>query len=544
MHNLAEFLRKSVSSGLQRKSITTPSKWARNYRVMGPPYPGKWTERPAPWTLAMHDSEAEINIGQKAAQLGFSETTLNITFFTIDILRGDCLYALPTKTPDATEFSSARFDAALDLSDHLTDLFSDVKNVGHKRAGSANLYVCGSKSRSAFKSKPVGLLIFDEVDEMNQDNIPLAEERCSGQIRPIIWKISTPTIPGRRINGEFQLSTQEHWVFKCPHCSKRTELTFPDCLVITAETVLDPKLKESHLICKECKHKLSHADKMEFLGVDNAEWVPFGDPRADARGFYVNQLYSMPLEPWKIARLYLKSLSNKASEQEFWNSKIGLPHLVEGSQLNSTQIQNTIRPPSPTEGKLITMGIDQGKWLHYEIAAWHFEKMGNDINARATPQVIKIGKCVDFEELDVLMKEYQVMSCVIDAQPERRKAYEFACRFWGHVKLCYYARGQSGKMISIDSDEVQHKIAVDRTTWMDVVTNRFRTGEIILPQITQEYEDHLTNVVRRYKTKDDNQEVEYVSMGDDHFAHVRLYNELALPLGASLLSNKNIRVFL
>ncbi|KKK88029.1 hypothetical protein LCGC14_2747310, partial [marine sediment metagenome] len=244
---------------------------------MGPPFPGAWTPGPAPWTLAMHDSEYQINIGQKCAQVGFSETVLNITFFKIDIERKDCFYVLPTKTPDATEFSAARFDAALELSSHLGNLFSNVKNVGHKRAGSANLYVAGSNSRSALKSKPVAFLVFDELDEMDQDNISLAEYRTSGQIDPITWKISTPTIPNKRINKVFLRSTQDHWVFKCPHCNRKTELIFPECLIITAEVSTDPEIKNSHLICKECKHKLDHRNKREWLGIENAEWVSFGD---------------------------------------------------------------------------------------------------------------------------------------------------------------------------------------------------------------------------------------------------------------------------
>ena len=545
MHDLTNLFRNTLAAGLRRRSISTPSRWAREYRVMGPPFPGAWTPDPTPWTLAMHDSNYLINVGQKSAQMGFSETVLNITFFKMDIERKNCLYVLPTKTPDATEFSSARFDSALELSDHLGNLFSDVKNVGHKRAGSANLYVRGSNSRSSLKSVPIDILILDEVDEMNQENIPLAEERTSGQINPIVWKISTPTIPNKRINKVFLQSTQDHWVFKCPHCGHQTELIFPECLIITAETSTDPGIKNSHIVCKECKHKLDHSCKREWLGINNAEWVSFGDPKADIRGFYINQLYSIPMNPWKIAKLFLEAQSDKASEQEFYNSKLGLPHVVEGSQLNELQIQEAICAAKPYKDTLITMGVDQGKWLHYEIAAWRFPTLANDLNMRAECQVIKVGKCVDFEELDILMKEYQVISCVIDAQPERRKAYEFACRFWGHVKLCFYGHSQSGKMIIIDSDENQHKIVVDRTTWLDTALDRFRAKTIILPlKISQEYQTHLINLVRRYGTKKDNQVAEYVSLGADHFGHARAYNEMALPLGASVLTNKNIRVFL
>jgi phage terminase large subunit GpA-like protein len=141
-------------------------------------------------------SRAESNVGQKAAQMGYTETMLNLTFYNIDILRRDCLYVLPAKTPDAHDFSASRFDPALELSDYLTKLFSDVQNIGHKRAGSVNLYVSGSRSRSGLKSIPAGFLVMDELDEFDQENIPLAMERQSGQKEKQNWKISTPTHDG------------------------------------------------------------------------------------------------------------------------------------------------------------------------------------------------------------------------------------------------------------------------------------------------------------------------------------------------------------
>ena len=549
-NNLGNLFRDTVTAGLKRQSITTPSKWARNYRIMPAPFPGKWTPGPAPWTLGMHDSEAMLNVGQKAAQLGYTETLLNITFFKIDIEHKDCLYILPSKTPDASEFSAARFDIALELSPHLTNLFSNVKNVGHKRAGAANLYIRGSNSRSGLKSIPVGFIAMDEVDEMNQDNIPLAEERTSGQPESQIWKISTPTIPNIKINAAYQATTQEHYVFKCIHCSQRIELTWPESIVMTAEHKDDPNIKNSYLICTKCKGVLPHETKRDWLSVDNAEWVPFGDPNHDARGFYINQLYSIASQPWKIVKKYFEGLIDKPSEQEFFNSKMGLPHIVEGAKITDSEIKNAYYSRSkndpPPSNKIVTMGVDQGRWLHYEIDAWTFPKLGNDLNMVAECEVLTEGKCVDFNELHALMKQWQVIKCVIDAQPDRRMAYEFACNFYGHVELCFYGRGQQKKTITIAPDADSHVITVDRTSWLDVALNRFRTKTIRIPQDTsQEYIDHVQSLVRHYQKDSYGNPISlYVNIGPDHFGHARCYAEIALPLAASLTTNEDISVFL
>ena len=545
---MIKLFRETIASGLKRSTITTPSKWARNYRIMGPPVPGKWTPEPAPWTEAMHDSEAPINVGQKSSQMGFTETVLNITLFRIDIKNESCLYILPTKTPDASEFSAARFDAALELSPHISNLFSDVKNVGHKRAGTANLYLRGSNSRSALKSIPVVFIVFDELDEMNQDNIPLAEERTAFQAEPQIWKISTPTIPNKRINAAYLESTQEHYFFKCPSCGKYIELLFPDSLVIEGETESDPKIFGSYIICTACKSKLNHEDKKIFL--KNGIWQSTTNPQHTTRGFYINQLYSINRQPWKTVKAYFQAQVDKVREQEFFNSKLGLPHIVDGAQINDIEINQCIgnyeKAQASPENTIITMGVDQGRWLHYEICAWKFPQLGNDLNMIAECKVITMGKCVDFNELDVLMKQYQIMVAVVDAQPDRRTAYEFACRFWGHVKLCFYAQGQTVKTISIDPDLAQHKIVVDRTSWLDAALNRFHINTITIPRdTTEEYKEHLKNIIRHYRENSKGEPIsEYVNTGPDHYAHARCYAELALPLAASLTTNKNIRVFL
>jgi len=125
-------------------------------------------------------------------------------------------------------------------------------------------------------------------------------------------------------------------------------------------------------------------------------------------------------------------------------------------------------------------------------------------------------------------------------------AYEFACRFWGHVKLCFYGKSQQAKTISIDPDDSQHKITVDRTSWLDVALNRFHIDTIALPNDTSlEYREQVQNLIKRYrKDASGNPIGEYISIGADHFAHARCYSEIALPLAASLTTNQNVRIYL
>lgn len=545
MTNLISLFKDRLTSGLKRKTITTCSRWAETYRVMGPPLPGKWTFYYHPWLREMHDSNAEFNVGQKSAQMGFTETGLNITFFTIDIKGVDCLYVLPAKTPDASDFSASRFDTALELCPHLENLFSDVKNVGHKRAGTANLYLRGSRSRSGLKSIPVGLIILDEVDEMDQENIPLALERSAGQVEKLVWAMSTPTLPMVGINKLYEESTKEHFFFKCPSCSKRIELRFPENIEITAEDVTDPGLQNSYLKCEQCKAKLEHKVKPDWLS--NGIWVPHYSDRPK-RGFQVNQLYSPTVSPVTIAASYLRSLRDPTEEQEFYNSKLGQQHIVEGAGVSEDDLNRSIasHKKGGKSNKVTTMGIDVGRWLHYEIDEWYIPGgVGSiDLNVLAHCRVIDYGKLQHFEELDQKIREYRIHAAVIDAMPERRKAYEFAMRFNGLIHLCFYGAGIQGKQIHIGKD-MEPTITVDRTSWLDLSLGRFKSliPTIKLPIDTNlEYKEHIKSLVRVFeRDKLGNPIGRYVKgNSEDHYAHSRNYAEIALPFACSIATSQDI----
>ena len=297
---LLDLVKERMATGLKRKSITTVTQWSKQYRVMGPPIPGPWTCKYHPWVKEIQDDTSELKIGQKAAQMGYSEVALNTSFKFLDIDGVNVLYVLPTKTPDASDFSTSRFDPALELSPHLSKLFTDVKNIGHKRAGSANLFIRGSRSRAQLKSIPVGIALVDELDEMVQENIPMIFERMSGQLFKMAFLLSTPTVEGHGIYNYFKDSSQDHYYFKCPCCSRSVILTYPDCLVITSDDYTDVKIKDSHIICPKCKGKLNHEDKVNFLSLDNAFWKSHQENKM-SRGFHINQLYSMTVKPYELA---------------------------------------------------------------------------------------------------------------------------------------------------------------------------------------------------------------------------------------------------
>lgn len=535
---LAALFAERIQTGLSRHAVSSASKWATKYRIMKD---GPWNFANYPWQVEMHDTKHERCVGQKAAQMGFTEVLLNLAFYCIDILGKDVLYVLPNKTPDAGDFSSARFDGARELSPHLMKLFTNTDNIGHKRAGSANWYIRGSNSKAGLKSLPVSRILMDEVAEFVEENIPLAFERVSGQMESQIWMVSTPNIEGHGISKYFNQSDKRSFEFKCPSCTKYITLKYPESFVIVGESREDPRIHESHYICYECKAHLPHATKSEWL--KTAIWVPQFANREWA-GYSVNQMYSPTIKPVQLARAVFGAQLHPAEEVELYNSKLGLSHEAKGARVSEEDIENCIkkgiknRKGDPIyRNSVITMGVDIGRWIHWEVDKWVFDqKINGDMNTRAKCIVVEHGKVKTFEELDELMSKFSVLSCVIDRHPEFRSALDFSKRFPGRVNLCFFARGVNGRTLVKPKDPQQGEttIAVDRSSWLDLALGRFKNGTISLPIDTHiEYREHVKQPVKTYvKDSDGHPVAKYLTAEnqDDHYAFARLYAEIALSL--------------
>ena len=549
---LMEQLRSQLASGLVSNTLNTCSRWATHRRIMGAPLEGPYSFKHHPWCEEIHDSKATYNSTMKGAQLGMTEIGINRAFFTVDVLKKDVLYVLPTAI-NASDFAKSRFNTALTYSDYLKNIFTDTNTIGLKQAGGVNLYIRGSRGDSNMKSIPVAVLIIDELDEMDEKQIYLALERLSGNPEKSIYYISTPTYPKKGIHKHYLQGTQEHYMFKCPHCSRQTELIYPECLEIRGEAITDPLVKTSILKCKECEHQLHHETKHEWLAKGNAGWVATAKCDEDHRSFHVNQLYSYALTPGEIALAYFRGLGDEAAMSEFFNSKLGLPFIPDGGQVTDEELEDALRQFAKTGARpltggerLITMGVDQGSWLHVVVMEYLLaDDNPTDINAESTGRLLWEGKfdAGDFTVLDRMMREWQVRACVIDADPQINDARRFARRFPGYAWLCRYRRGVTGKELQeSEADGGAPMITVDRTNWLDASMGRFHSSRIWLPRdVSLEFRENVKNLIRVFERDElGNPRATYTNTGPDHFGHALNYAEMALPLAACIGTGESI----
>ena len=104
----------------------------------------------------------------------------------------------------------------------------------------------------------------------------------------------------------------------------------------------------------------------------------------------------------------------------------------------------------------MTMGVDQGKTGYISVVEWFFDGDRRvDINLAAIGKLLWYGKFreEDLNYLGQLMREWQILACVVDADPNINDARRFARKFHGYVWLCRYRRGQTAKEIAVTEED-------------------------------------------------------------------------------------------
>jgi thiol-disulfide isomerase/thioredoxin len=543
----------ALADNIAARSLTTCSRWAQYRRIMAGDFSGNYSWLHHPWVKEMHDSWVPYTWIMKGAQLGVTEVGINRALYTIDSKKRDVLYLMPTMGA-ASDFSKSRLGPALSLSPYLDSIFEDTNAVNLKRAGNNCLYIRGTRGRTNLLSIPVSELILDEVDRMDKQQLAMALERLSGQLVKHVWGISTPTVPDHGIHTLYKTTTQEHFMFKCPRCGRRTELVWPECVEICGEYATDPNCQRSFLKCKECGGRLEQQAKPEFLS--GAEWVPTAlNANPDFRGMHISQLYSFTVSPAELVIAHFAGRNDEFAAKEFHNSKLGMPFVAPGARVTAEMIEAAIRDHSmdglrpQRSGRLITMGVDQGENESFiVICEWLFDReLGPDLGESAICKVLWVGKFFgeDWDRLDQLMSEFQVLYAVVDADPNVNEARRFCRRFNGYASTTRYRAGNEGNEMTVkDGDSGAPMVQVDRTSWLGKSLSRFKQNpaRVWLPRdVPEEFCTHVKNLTRTVEKNAMGEVIGvYINTGADHFAHAFCYANIALGF-APLDTSKSIK---
>jgi hypothetical protein len=243
----------------------------------------------------------------------------------------------------------------------------------------------------------------------------------------------------------------------------------------------------------------------------------------DKRGRHYSQLFSHFVDPKEI----LKEFKTTNNLGQFYNLVIGLAYVEAENRLTEEEVLALCgdQPIRNYCSDPCFMGIDQGKDLHVVIGRKHNTSDGEIVHLQAYK---------DFEELDRLMKLFNVNKCVIDALPETRKAREFANRHPGRVFLCYYSERKEGPYVW---NEKTREVKVNRTESMDASHAQLAKARVILPRqvdVVKEFAKHCHATARKLEEEVDEAGAKtgkkryvWVRLGEDHFRHAFNYETMA-----------------
>lgn len=433
----------------------TVSEWADEYRRLSPEAsaePGAWNTSRAEYQRgimdAMSDPSIETVVVMTSAQIGKTEILNNIVGFHVSQDPSPILVVQPTLDMAQT-WSKDRLAPMLRDTPVLAGLVKDPRSRDsgnttlHKTFPGGHITACGANSPSSLASRPIRIVLCDEVDRYpvsagsEGDPVSLAKKRAATFWNRKVVLVSTPTNKGAsRIEAAWEESDKRKFYIDCPHCESEQTLTWANVRWD------DGNPDSAHYVCPHCGGVLDDADRIR--AIRSGRWVAEGISGRVA-GFQLSALYS----PWTPlasgVRDFLEAKKQPATLRVWVNTYLGESWEEQGDAVDDYAISQRKEEwvDVPNEVILLTAGVDvQDDRLEVEIVGWGKDEESWSIDYRtiygdpASPAV--------WQDLDTALSQ------VFTREDGKDLAVRCACIDSGghHTSSVYrYVKPREGKRI-------------------------------------------------------------------------------------------------
>tara|TARA_R100000734_G_C3319286_1_gene114973 strand:+ start:608 stop:2329 length:1722 start_codon:yes stop_codon:yes gene_type:complete len=343
---------------------------------------GSWKTSRAPYQKGIMDAVNDHNIHtivfMKSAQVGATEILNNIVGYYIDQDPSPTLVLQPTLAM-AQAWSKDRLANMIRDCDTLRKKVKDPKSknssntVLSKQFPGGNINIVGSNSAAGLASRPIRILLCDEVDRYDPsagaegDPINLAVKRTTTFWNRKIFITSTPTIKGlSRIEVAFEESDQRYYHVPCPSCNEYQKLEWEQ---VHWES---KKPETAEYTCKHCEAIIPETKKMWMLS--KGKWIAEGDTKKIA-GFHISELYS-PWRTWKEMAIDFYAVKSQPEMLKTWvNTALGKTFDDPGESIEHHTLMEQREDYDysliPNNVLVITCGVDvQGDRLEAQVIGW------------------------------------------------------------------------------------------------------------------------------------------------------------------------------
>ena len=273
---------------------------------------------------AFNNPSIERIVVMTSSQVGKTEIILNAIGYYIDQDASPILIVQPTLQMGQA-FSKDRLSAMIRDSEKLRGCVKDARSrdanntTMHKKFAGGHLTIVGSNSAAGLASRPIRILLMDEVDryEMGKEGSPvaLATARTKTFWNRKIFMCSTPTIKGISIiEDAFEESDKRYFYVPCPECNHKQVLKWKN--VIWEED----KPETASYACEECGVVIEESKKQWM--VKNGEWRAT-NKTSNVAGFHISELYSVWSTWGEMATNFLEAKKNPETLKTFINTALG-----------------------------------------------------------------------------------------------------------------------------------------------------------------------------------------------------------------------------
>lgn len=483
----------------------------------------------------LSDTSREIVV-RKCSQVGLSETSARMALALCAVTRGYTVaYTLPT-AGFASTFMKTRIDPIIQGSPHLKELLQgELDNTEVKKIGDSFLYLRGAASSNAPISIPCSHLIHDELDFSDPEVISQYQSRLTHSKYKRKTKLSTPTLPDRAIDFEFQRSRRKFNHVKCSCCGHWFVPDYFEHVKVPGFTGDLRELNKANL------HRFAYADAhMECprcggrpsLLPEFREWV-CENPNDNyvASGFQVS--------PFDAPNIITPGFLVEASTQykryvDFINFGLGLPTLDQDATLTLDELSSCIGSELDEFSGATVMGVDMGMICHVVVGRVRWDGSIRIVHIEKVPaSQIR-------ERYGELRRQWAPRITCMDAFPYTETTMSLQTTdpsLYGAV----YTRSRGLDLFRVldreeDRDEGKRdlrQININRDKAFDALMDFIRSGQLSKRacELDGEWQTQLTDM-RRIKDWD-SQTKELVfkwvksEQGEDHFHHATLYMFIA-----------------
>jgi len=334
-----------------------------------------------------NDPAIEIVTWVCCVQVGKTEVLLNIIGYHIDQDPCPILDVQANQKPMAETFSKDRLAPMIRdtkvLTGKVVDSLANNKSntILHKVFPGGHITIAGANSPAGLASRPVRLVLCDEVDKypasagVEGDPIMLAEKRTTTFWNKQKWRVSTPTVEGTsRIDRSYEQGDMRRYYVPCPHCNGMQTLDWTG-IKFDKEKGKEPDYETVHYECTHCQEPIEHVELDEMLRA--GEWrgrKPFNGHAS----FHLSALYS-PWVTWvEIVQEWFNALHDVELMKVWTNTVLGETFKAPARELSDQALMKSRTDYKVPETVLVTVcTVDiQADRIELMVSGWGAGELG------------------------------------------------------------------------------------------------------------------------------------------------------------------------